>query len=191
VRTDGYTTTERLELFLRRVNELLDKEAVRSGSLSISLSLSFRPGQGLTASSKEPSEESLSSFLNTFRQFVSDGEPIFVNLIANVLLRELDSDELRGHLLAARKRWLESARAGPLRLVIDEDHITPADALDLWINGEYFHNDKRQRERLQRLDPVGLLLTRHVFLNHIITATNYVGLLGQTVIVGHRQGLLN
>jgi hypothetical protein len=41
------------------------------------------------------------------------------------------------------------------------------------------------------LDPVGLLLTRHVFLNHIITATNYVGLLGQTVIVGHRQGLLN
>lgn len=32
--------------------------------------------------------------------------------------------------------------------------------------------------------------TRYVFLSHIITATNYVGFLGQTVIVARRQGLL-
>lgn len=191
MRANGYTTTERLDLYLRRVNELLDKEAVRSGSFSIGLRLSFQAGQGLTRSSKEPSEESLSSFLNTFRQFISAREPIFVDLIANVLLRELDSDELHGHLVTARKQWLDSALAGPLRLVIDEDHITPADALDLWINGVYFHNDKRKQERLQHLDPVGLLLTRHVFLNHIITATNYVGFLGQTVYVARRQGLLH
>jgi len=133
----------------------------------------------------------LRSFLLTFRQFVSDKEPVFVNNIASICWQDLRSDKLRGRLQDARRQWREACRGGPLRVVIDEDHLSPAEAMDLWINGKYFHNDKRKAERIERLDPMGLLLARHVFLNHIITATNYVTFLGQVIVVARRQGLLD
>lgn len=188
---DQYSINERLDLYVKRVNELIATQAVQTGAFNIQLSFQFAREQGLKTASREPNEELLRSFLLTFRQFVSDKEPVFANGIANICWQELRSDELRGHLEAARRRWFKACRAGPLKVVIDEDHLSPENALDIWINGKYFHNDKRKAERIKRLDPLGLLLSRHVFLNHIITATDYVVFLGQIVMVGRRQGLLD
>jgi hypothetical protein len=188
---NSYQTGERLDLFLDRANELLAEPAVTEGCFSIQLSFTFSQTDGLSTMSREPTEPLLKSFLVTFRHFVSNKEPVFVNSVANTLWQELRSDKLRGELEASRKTWLAQCRGGPLRVVIDQDHLSPADAVDLWINGRYFHNDKRKAERLNQLDPLGTLLARHVFLNHIISATNYVVFLGQLIVVGRREGLLD
>lgn len=188
---NSYQTSERFDLYLERANELLAEPAVTEGCFSIQLSFTFSQSDGFSTMSREPSEPLLKSFLVTFRHFVSDKEPVFVNSVANTLWQELRSDKLKGDLEASRKTWLAQCRGGPLQVVIDQDHLSPAEALDLWINGRYFHNDKRKAQRLQQLDPLGTLLARHVFLNHIISATNYVVFLGQVIVVARRQGLLD
>jgi hypothetical protein len=178
-------------LYVKRTEEVLETQAVQQGAFSIELSLKFSQAQGLTTMSREPNEELLRSFLLTFRQFVSEKEPVFVNAIANILWKNLRSDELRGMLEDTREQWRQACRQGPMRVIIDDEHLTPADALDLWINGKYFHSDKRKVERIDRLDPMKTLLARHVFLNHIISGMNYVMFLGQVIVVARRNGLLS
>lgn len=179
-----------LDLFVRRVEELLATRLVRSGDLRTNLSMRAAIDEPVQFSVHEPDEESLRSFLLTFRQFVSDKEPIFVHKIANVLWTRLSGDEVRGHLQRARERYGQSLRHGSLKFVSDEHHFTPDEALDLWINGRYFHNDERKAATLGRLDPMSTIFVRQVFLEVLIEATRYIRFLADVVVISRRDGLL-
>lgn len=65
---------EALDLYVKRVNELLSTRLVTSGDLRTSLSMRASVDQPMELSVHEPDEEALRSFLLTFRQFVSDKE---------------------------------------------------------------------------------------------------------------------
>ena len=69
---NSYQTSERLDLFLDRANELLAEPAVTEGCFNIQLSFTFSQTDGLSTMSREPTEPLLKSFLLTFRHFVSD-----------------------------------------------------------------------------------------------------------------------
>jgi hypothetical protein len=184
------TPDEARDLFVRRVQELHSTRLIASGDLRTNLNLRAAIDQPVQLSVHEPDEEHLRSFLLTFRQFVSDKEPVFVRRIANELWRELTGDEIRSHLERARRRYGDALSKGSLKFVAHEQHFRPEEALDLWINGRYFHNDERKAATLDRLDPMSAVFVRQVFLEVLIEATRYIRFLADVIVIARRDGLL-
>jgi hypothetical protein len=184
------TDDEALDLFVRRVEELLATRLVASGDLRTSFNLRAAIDQPAQLSVHQPDEENLRSFLLTLRQFVSDKEPVFVRRIANVLWVRLTGDEVREHLERARSRYGQALRTGSLKFIADEHHFRPEEALDLWINGRYFHNDERKAATLERLDPMAAIFVRQVFLEVLVEATRYIRFLADVIVISRRDGLL-
>lgn len=183
--------SEILNLFLARADELVSTRLVTSGGLSTSFNMKFERMKLGTFSISNPDEEQLRSFLLTFRQFVSKGEPILIDAVHNRVWQALAAGNLREQLAEARDHWKQQRRRGPMALIMDEVTYTPEFILDLWINGYYFHNDSRKAETLRRLDPVGGLFVRHVFLDHLVEATRYVVFLRNVIRVARSEGLLS
>jgi hypothetical protein len=184
------TDDETLDLYVRRVEELLSTRLVSTGDLRSSMNMRASVNEPMQLSVHQPDEEALRSFLLTFRQFVSDKEPIFVRRVANLLWQRLTGDEVRGHLARARERYGQSLRVGSLKFVADSHHFTPEEALDLWINGRYFHNDTRKAGTLDALDPMSSIFVRQVFLEVLVEATRYIRFLADVVIIARRDGVL-
>lgn len=184
------TDDDALDLYVRRVEELLSTRLVTSGDLRTSMNMRASIDEPMQLSVHQPDEEALRSFLLTFRQFVSDKEPVFVRRIANLLWQRLSGDEVREHLARARGRYGQSLSAGSLKFVADTHHFTPDEALDLWINGRYFHNDHRKAATLDTLDPMSAIFVRQVFLEVLVEATRYIRFLADVVVISRRDGLL-
>jgi hypothetical protein len=165
--------------------------AVRDGALGVEMNLNFGINRPFSVTHLETDEETLKSFLLSFRPFISNDEPIFVNRVYNTCWPVLRSDDLKARMVKGREHWTNSARNGPFRLVINNEHLSPEHLTDLWINGPYFHNDKRKAKTIDRLDPMGTIFARQAFINHLIPATNYVIDLGQIIVIGRAQGLLD
>lgn len=179
-----------LDLFVRRVEELLATRLVASGDLRTNLNIRAAIDEPMRLSVHEPDEEALRSFLLTFRQFVSDREPVFVRRIANLLWTMLTGDEIREHLRRAGTRYGQAVHAGSLKFIADEHHFKPEEALDLWINGRYFHNDERKATTLDRLDPMSAIFVRQVFLELLVEATRYIRFLADVIVITRRTGML-
>jgi len=188
---DGLSPSELFDVFVKRAEELRREPAVQEGHFNIELSLKFEAGGPLGATSREPNEALFRSFLLTFRKFVSDNESVYVDRVYNVLYQEIRSDRLRDQMADARREWRAACKVGGMRLVDNGRPMEPAHVMDLWLNGGYFHNDRRKEKALEQLDPLGTLFSRHVFLNHVIDATKYVFFLAQVIVVARRQGLLD
>ena len=77
------------------------------------------------------------------------------------------------------------------RLIENGRPLEPERIMDLWINGIYFHNDRRKAQAINRLDSLHRLFSRHAFLNFVISATNYVVFLAQVIVLARREGLLD
>ncbi|MHB1488308.1 MAG: hypothetical protein ACYCS7_13810 [Acidimicrobiales bacterium] len=185
---DRYNPSEAFDLYVRRAEELRCEPAAQD--FHMELSLTFKAGAGISVTTREPNEQLFRSFLISFRKFVSDDDPVFVNRVSGLLMRALDSDELKRLLIHARKQWQEACKFGGLRLIENGRVLSPEVTMDLWLNGWYFHNDRRKEVELERLDPLHRIFVRSAFLNHVITATNYVMFVAQVIVVARRGGLL-
>jgi hypothetical protein len=126
---DPRSEDNKLSLFVERATELGNARLLKTGGLRTDWSVTFGPG-GTEATTYDPDEDDFRSYLLTFRQFVSDDEPIFVNRVASILWQRITDDEFR----------------------FNGERLRPEGLLDLWINGIYFHNDAAKAEKLKRLD---------------------------------------
>ncbi len=180
---------ERLALFKTRAEELTCTRLITKG-FNPGITIKWKRMQGLRFESREPDEEDLRSFLLTFRQFVSDAEPIFLNRVYNVCEQCLTSDELKGYLHESREEWRKAFTGAGIKLVYNEKEVTPEYVMDLWINGHYFHSDPEKASALRRLLPDEKLLTRHRFLDLLVDATRQVLYVGHVITVALREGLV-
>ena len=101
-----------LELYKARVEELRRTRLIRQG-FNPGITLRWERMKGLQFESREPDEEDLRSFLLTFRQFVSEQEPVFLNRIYNLCHKHITSDELRNYLVKSREIWKNAQRSTP------------------------------------------------------------------------------
>jgi hypothetical protein len=162
---------------------------VRASGFESSLTIKFDQ-QRLGMQVGQPDEDDLKAFLVTFRSFVSNDEPVHVNGVYNVLWREMQGDRAREELAKARSMWKAACQSGALALNVDGKQVKPEDILDFWVNGIYFHSDKRKRAALETLGPLGVPLARYKFLDHLVIGTRYVFYLRQVIIRGRSDGLL-
>ncbi len=78
------TATERLDLFFDRTTELFNTRLARNEGLESSFSMKFNQ-EGSQFSISNPDEDDLRSYLMTYRQFISNNEPIFLDRVHNTL----------------------------------------------------------------------------------------------------------
>lgn len=145
---------KRLKLFLVRASELEELEYVKNGMKS-QIKLFSDPNDEL---SKNPSEEQIRSFLLLFRQFISNSEPLFINRIFNDAQRAITNHELKSLLVKYREDWIRDNKYGPFEIRLNDERLSPEEALDLLINAHYFHTDEVKRQKLEKfgIGPNGL-----------------------------------
>lgn len=188
---DDRTDFERVNLFVRRAEELLDTRLAASGGLNVGFGLKFGIGQPVSLNFRHPDEEELRSFLLTFRLFVMKDEPTYLYGMHNLCYRLIESDEIRQHLADARRDWHNANSVGSFRFEADGVSHPPDEVLRIWLYGHYFHSDSRYEAELNRLDPLGKRFLRHVMLDLIIDTTNYIVDLARVIVFARREGLLH
>ena len=177
-----------LELFTARVDELRNTRLIRKG-FNPGITISWRRMQGMRFQSQGPDEEDLRSFLLTFRQFISNDEPVFLNRIYNLCQRCITSEQMKGYLIKSREAWKQAHRSSGIKLIFNKRELTPEFVTDLWINGYYFHNDARKVSMLKRLLPHESMLVRNQFLNYLVDATRHVLYVGNVITVALKENL--
>lgn len=180
----------KLDLFVQRFNELAATRLIRRDDLRATFNLRMAVDTPLAFSAHAPDEDDLRSFLLTLRQFVSDKEPVFVRRIASILWQRCSGDTVRAELQAARSLFDRSMTQGTLQVIWDRARLRPDEVLDMWINGKYFHSDRRKSELLDQLDPMSTIFVRHVFLEVLVEAAKYIRFLASVIVVGRREGFL-
>lgn len=181
------TVREQLELFVYRAEELSESRLLRY--IDTSLQITFT-NQKVEFKSSNPDKVELRSFLMTFRQFISNNEPVHIYRIHNVCIQHFTSDELMKRLVEARENWKRNIMNQGCILNLEGEDYTPEELTDCWINGFYFHNDADQFNLLRRLVPHARLLAQSFFLNHMMGATALVFFYAGNIKIALREGLI-
>lgn len=180
---------EQIALFAAKVDELRRTRLLRDGGLRSGISIQWEATQGGRIIPKEPDEDDLRSFLVTFRQFMMKKEAVYLYRIYNHCHRFTTSDLIRGYLVKSRGFWTAALTTVSLR--VRGKDMVPEHLADLWINGLYFHStDTAKRQELASLLPPEQMFAKQAFLDFLIAATRQVIYVGNTVVVGLKEGWL-
>jgi hypothetical protein len=150
----------RLNLFVKRTAELKSRRMLKSEKHWTIKFRSDAENNSFGFHIDGPDEEDFRSFLLIFRQFISPSEPIYIRRIFNDCIRNLPDCDLRSYIIQVQHAWNERVTAGPMAIVIGGRKITPEYGLDLFINGDYFHNDQGKAEVIKVLSVETLQMLR-------------------------------
>jgi len=183
---------ERLDLFLRLVDELVATRLIRTGALSDALHFSATAGQPAIFSVSVPDEDDFRSFLVCFRHLVANREPATLDQVANILLHKLEPEEPLGQFVSeARDVWRGASKQGPIQVIIDDAEYGPEEVLDLYLNGQYFHSDLTKAGQLDSVGAIGEKLTRQQLNGMLVAGVNYANKLRRALLSGRSEGLLD
>jgi len=176
-----------LEIFVERVQELANTRMMRDNQLynyKPTIKMDFEAGTS-SVDAQEPDEDDLKSFLLTFRHFVSNDEPVYFYKVCNTATKCLKSQyqENSGFLAKAREEW-HKAEIGVEVLIVDNKHLTGDYVLDLYINGQYFHNDPEYADKLKEFEKNSIRLDKLRFLLSLQDFTNIINQVGNFVAYG-------
>lgn len=184
---------EQLELFVERCEELSKTRLIVSGAMS-SIGFTFKgeavpEGFKVTYEAREPDTDDLRSFLMTFRKFILKDGPIFIERIFNLCHQHLKDDKLKTELIKARAAWRDEMKGfGGIALQVDGKQLTAEYVLDLWINGNYFHDDLDHVRELERLATTAIRLDRMGFLIALPRLTQIIFNVGMIIAYGLKNG---
>ena len=182
------TEREKLKLFVDKVNELRDTNLLNKG-FDIRQNISWRQGNAVEFSLKEPDEGEFRDYLVTFRRFVSN-EDVQLNRVFNICHRRLINNELKQQFSLLREAWSRIRRHSGLSLIMDGSEVTSEKLADIWLNGRYFHDDLEHRELLDSLPPFILADLRFKFLNFVVEASRLIIYMGRAVDTALHDGSL-
>lgn len=186
---EAMSVRERFQLFVQRVGELNRTRLAQDG-FDWALQIHFDRDHGVSVDLQQPDEDLLRSFLLALRQFMSQGEPVYLFTIYNLCNNHIASDFLRQQLAESRTAWKGALRGTGIGLTIDGREFTPEEATDIWLNGYYFHNDQAYREILAGLQSMDRGLVRTWFLQCITASAKVVVYVGSVVKHALDEGLI-
>ena len=168
-------TLEKLKLFREKAEELRQSRLLQKG-ISLKFRIIIDRTKGVLIETNKPDEEDVRSYLLTFRQFISEEEPIFIRHIYNLCNQIITDLELRERLAESRELWNEESRGWGIGFIIWDQEITPESATKLLINAHYFHNDPDKMALLKKLS--SLDITKKVigdqFRTYLVSTTNFI-----------------
>jgi hypothetical protein len=181
-----YTQREQLELFVGRVQELVDRRLYKSGGLKhVEFNWEYENRSGediITHNITEIDEEDFRSFLTSFRLFVLKSEATYLATILALAENTLTVDARNESFAKAKADW-EGIYDGSSEVSLYEGDkkLRPLEVLSLWLDGKYFHSDSDKSQQMENWgDFKPLLRAEFVFLiqkltNIIVWLGDYVG----------------
>lgn len=170
--------SEKLHLFVERCQELLDSRIWREGGLSLRLEV----GKQL----EEPDVDNLRSFLMVFRQFVAPREPVFFETVIKIGKEHLAA----GHADEAVRfetylqKWEAALQHSTVNITVDNEKLSPRHVLEVFIDGQYFHNDVSDRAELARFSKFAVRVDRIQFIQTVADLTEIIFVTGNTIGFG-------
>ena len=181
---------ECLRLFNERVDDLAKTRLIREDALHLRTKIEWNAAHQLKMTTEGTDEDDLRSFLLTFRQFVAAKEPIYLHRIFNICQRRITNEAIRNNIAHARQVWKNRMRSEGFLVTLDDVVMTPEHVSDLMINGYYFHNDSAYRGELDHMWPIGREITKALFVDFVVNATNVVFYLDGAIRQCFRDGHL-
>jgi len=184
---------QQLQLFSETVDELRNTNVMKKGLSSDMTIKSSKVGENWDVrfvTPKWPEEDDLRSFLLTFRMFISEKEPVFLNRIFNLSIKTLTDDRLKSFMIDAKEKWKKAEGEAVLSLKYQGKLLTLDQIASLWISGKYFHKDPDKRQILQDLDYHTEMIFKHQFLDFLVIATNYIFYADRIVKHAIKEGLI-
>jgi len=181
------TPTEQLNLFQAKAEELRDSKLLRKG-FDLNVTINWNKMQGINFMARQPDETELRAFLLTFRQFISKKEPIFIYRIYNLCQKSLVNDKFKEHLIKSRSIWEHAQKSCGINFIYNGQKISPEYAVNLWVNGYYFHSDEEKLKTLHYMLPPGRMLSRFQFLSFIQDATRQILYLDNIIKISFKEG---
>ena len=177
----------KLELFLRRFEQL---ERTRFYSNPKLKNIQYKikgekvdKGFQTRFERKVPDEETIKSFLLSFRVFYMEGEHTNFYSICNLLYKKILDKKVRNDLVTIRSNYTKALNNSFIDINFLGKSYSPKDIVDLWFNAEYFHTDI---EKVKELDKIvispGKSLFFYLLIDAVIILTNQISMLKEIII---------
>ena len=132
---------------------------------------------------KVPDEETIKSFLLSFRVFYMEGEHTNFYSIYNLLYKKILDKKVRNDLATIRSNYTKALNTSFTSINFLGKSYLPKDIVDLWFNAEYFHTDI---EKVKELDKIvispGKSLFFYLLIDTVITLTNQISILKEIIV---------
>ena len=132
---------------------------------------------------KVPDEETIKSFLLSFRVFYMEGEHTNFYSISNLLYKKIFDKKVRNDLVTIRSNYTKALNTSFIGINFLGKSYSPKDIVDLWFNAEYFHTDI---EKVKDLDKIvispGKSLFFYLLIDAVITLTNQISMLKEIIV---------
>lgn len=130
----------------------LEKNSLVQEGIPSSLNINWTAGEGLKVDTKLPSDEQIDALLMKLRPFLLNDSPANFNRVRNVVLKAANNQRVRNHLdtlqyLYSGERQQSLFVAGACPKGQDPKIINSEEMLQIWLNGDRFHQDK-DKERI-------------------------------------------
>ena len=178
---------EKLNLFLRRFEQL---ERTRFYSNPKLKNIQYKikgekvdKGFQTRFEIKVPDEETIKSFLLSFRVFYMEGEHTNFYSICNLLYKKILDKKVRNDMVTIRSNYTKALNTSFIGINFLGKSYSPKDIVDLWFNAEYFHTDI---EKVKELDKIvispGKSLFFYLLIDAVITLTNQISMLKEIIV---------
>lgn len=132
---------------------------------------------------KVPDEETIKSFLLSFRVFYMEGEHTNFYSICNLLYKKILDKKVRNDMVTIRSNYSKVLNTSFIGINFLGKSYSPKDIVDLWFNAEYFHTDI---EKVKELDKIvispGKSLFFYLLIDAVITLTNQISMLKEIIV---------
>lgn len=178
----GQLVAKHIDPFLREFARLNSCRLIRENGLNVHWEIHGDAiGAPLRIELQEPDHDDFSAFLLPFRKFILNDESVNLDRVTNLCLQLVSKGDFRSALVDARDRYRAACRAGTINYTVNGVQQTAEHMLDLWLHGDYFHNDESKRAEFLRIDPVGGAITRIAMFDLVIATTEQVTGLAQWI----------
>jgi hypothetical protein len=147
---------ETLQDFARYAAKL-EKNALVQEGIPSSLNVNWTAGEGLKVDTKLPSDEQIDGLLMKLRPFLLVKDtPTNFNRVRNIVRKAANNQRVRDHLdtlqyLYSGERQQSLFVAGAYSKETDPRIINSDEMLQIWLNGERFHQEKEKEKILNAM----------------------------------------
>ena len=181
------TELSKLDLFLRRFEQLKRTRFYSEPDLrNIQYEIKGEKvdeGYQIGFEIKVPDEETIKSYLLSFRVFYMEREPTNFYSICNLLYKNIIDEKARSDLAMIRSNYTRELITGFIGLKFLGKSYSPKDIIDLWFNVEYFHTDI---EKVKELDTIMTSPAKSLFfyllIDTVVSLTNQISKLKGIIV---------
>ena len=140
-----------IDAFQKRVRRIEGTRIVRTGDLSVSMSLRWEASGDLTVESREPDADDWRSLFALTRPLIADGDSAGIRTVLNIIDRNLADQELQDASADCRQALKQALNSGAMRLKINGRLFSPIEIIQHALYTDFLHDDL---DRVQNDSPV-------------------------------------